>query len=77
MIIKAIVDREGCVVEPKVVKSDAKELEFAALEKVSQWAYLPATLNGVAVGVYFDVTVDFSYGDSHKPTRPTGSSRKG
>jgi hypothetical protein len=65
------------VVDPKVVSSDAKELEFAALEKVSEWSYLPATLNGEAVAVEFNLTVDFSYGDSRKPTRPTGSSRKG
>lgn len=77
VVIKGIVDQEGCVVEPKVAQSDAKELEFAALEKVSEWTFLPATLNGAAVSVYYEVTVNFSYGDSHKPTRPTGASRKG
>ncbi len=77
VVIKGIVDQEGCVVEPKVAQSDAKELEFAAPRESLGMDLLPATLNGAAVSVYYEVTVNFSYGDSHKPTRPTGASRKG
>jgi protein TonB len=58
VILRAIIDTEGNVVDLSVVES-VPLLDEAALEAVSQWKYVPTLLNGQAVPVVMTVQVDF------------------
>jgi protein TonB len=58
VILRAIIDAEGNVVDLSVVES-VPLLDEAALEAVSQWKYEPTLLNGQAVPVVMTVQVDF------------------
>ena len=59
VILEAVIDEEGRVTNLQVLKSVSRELDQAAVEAVSQWRYQPATLEGRAVKVIFNLTVNF------------------
>ena len=61
VILEAIIDREGRVVNLKVL-SGHPLLIPAAVEAVQQWRYRPTLLNGQPVEVLTQVTVNFSLG---------------
>ncbi len=58
VVIEAVIDASGNVVEAKVISGHALLLS-AALEAVRQWKYEPTYLNGEAVPVRLRVTVTF------------------
>ncbi len=60
VILEAVIDEEGNVVEVKVLKGLPMGLSESAVETASQWKYKPATLDGRPVPVYFNLTVRFS-----------------
>jgi TonB family protein len=61
VIIEAIIEKNGCVFDPLVLKSAGTELDRQAIFAVSQWRYEPATfLDGRPVRVYLTVTVTFN-----------------
>lgn len=59
VIIEAIVDENGDVVQAKVLRSISL-LDDAALDAVMQWKYTPTTLNGAPTPVLMTVTVNFT-----------------
>ena len=59
VVLQAVIDRSGNVEDLHLVKSANVLLDGAAMEAVSRWHYLPATLGGVPVRVYLTVTVEF------------------
>lgn len=59
VIVQAVIDREGCVNDPKVLKGLPHGLDDAALGAVRWWVFEPATLEGEAVSVYYNTTVSF------------------
>lgn len=59
VIVEAVIDRDGNVVDPRVVKPMPLGLSEAAIEAVRQWRYKPATMNGRPVAVFFTLTVNF------------------
>jgi protein TonB len=59
VIIEAIIDEEGRVVETRVLKGLPMGLDKAATDAISQWRFRPATRNGEPVAVYFILTVNF------------------
>lgn len=59
VILEAVIDRQGWVVEAKVMRDIGMGCGESALQAVRQWRYRPATLNGRAVSVYLTVTVRF------------------
>jgi protein TonB len=59
VIINALIDDEGNVVQAKVIRS-VPLLDQASLDAVLQWKYVPTRVNGVAVPVVMTVTVNFS-----------------
>jgi TonB family protein len=61
VIIQAVIDRTGRVVDTRVMRS-VPGLDDAAIAAVSQWEYQPATLNGAPVEVMMTVTVSFTLG---------------
>jgi TonB family protein len=59
VILEAIIDSEGCVTDPQVVKGVDRELDQKTLDTVKDWIFEPATLEGVPVKVYYTLTVTF------------------
>jgi protein TonB len=56
--IEATINKEGTVVNPKVLSGD-RTLAAAALEAVRQWRYKPYYLDGGPVEIQTQITVTF------------------
>jgi periplasmic protein TonB len=59
VVIKAIIDEEGRVTHPEVLRSLDPILDDAALAAVRRWKFRPATRFGKPVRVNYILTVDF------------------
>lgn len=59
VIIEAVIDRDGNVTEARILKGLPMGLEQEALAAIRQWKFKPGTLNGQAVPVYYNLTVNF------------------
>jgi TonB family protein len=59
VIVQAVIDEEGRVIDVKVLKSLPMGLDKAAVDAVSRWRFQPATLRGRPVKVYYSLTVAF------------------
>ena len=59
VVLRVVIDEEGRVGEPTVIRSVSKTIDSAAIEAVSQWRYRPAYLNGHPVPVHGVVRVSF------------------
>jgi TonB family protein len=72
VIVEVVVDHTGVVKDARVLKPLPFGLDQAALDAVKQWTFRPATLNGNAVDVIFNVTINFRADDGGVPnTRET------
>jgi protein TonB len=58
VVLEASVDRQGRVVNARVIDS-IPLLDEAARQAVSQWEYEPSLVDGIAVPVTLTVTVNF------------------
>lgn len=59
VVIQAILDREGCVVRIQLLEGHPM-LNQSALDAFKRWVFLPATLDGIPVDVYFNLTANFN-----------------
>lgn len=59
-VYQAIIDRDGCVRDLTNLHSDDGNLERISRETVAQWVFEPATLNGQAVPVWYNLALKFS-----------------
>jgi protein TonB len=59
VIIEAVINRQGSVVDARVLKDPGFGMAEAALAAIRNWRYEPATLDGRPVSVYLTVTVSF------------------
>lgn len=59
VLIQAVVDQHGDVVDAKILKGLPLGLDQEALRAVRTWKFEPATLNGKPVDVYFSLNVRF------------------
>jgi TonB family protein len=59
VIIEAIIGRDGVVKDAHVIKPLPFGLDQAAVDAVKQWKFEPGTLDGKAVDVIFNLTVNF------------------
>jgi Gram-negative bacterial TonB protein C-terminal len=62
-----IVDKDGSVIEPTVVRSTDDRLGTVALQAMAQWHFVPGRLNGSAVAT--TAAQEFNFGP---PVAPTG-----
>lgn len=60
VILEATIDRQGNVVDIKVLKGLPLGLDTAAVDAVSQWRYEPSVMNGKPVPVLYVLTVHFT-----------------
>lgn len=59
VILEAIIDTSGNVVDVRVLRDIGLGCGDAALQAIRAWRYEPATLNGRLVSVYLTITVNF------------------
>jgi protein TonB len=59
VIVEAIIDTQGNVVDAHILKGMPMGLDLAALDAVEKWKFKPATLEGKPVKVYYTLTVNF------------------
>jgi len=60
VIVEAIIDERGNVVNARVLKGLPMGLDKAALDAVERWKFKPATLQSKPVKVYYTLTVNFT-----------------
>ncbi len=60
VIVKAVIDERGYVTDVQLVRGQPMGLDKAAMDAVKTWRFTPATLHGVPVKVYFNLTVSFT-----------------
>jgi len=73
VVVGAIIDEEGCVVSPEVLRGAAPGFDAAALAAVGQWVFRPATLDGQPVRVRYTLTINFNV--EKEPVREPGAER--
>jgi TonB family protein len=59
VIVESVIGRDGLVKNTHVLKPLPFGLDQAAVDAVKQWKFKPGTLNGRAVDVIFNLTVNF------------------
>lgn len=59
VIVQVVIDREGCVRRPRILKGLPLGLDGAALAAVRSWTFQPATMDGRPVAVYYVLSVSF------------------
>lgn len=67
VVLQVVVDEDGCVRDPRVLRGVNRHLDSAALDAVRQWVFLPATLEGKPVGVDYFLTVKTGRGIGAPP----------
>jgi TonB family protein len=70
VIVETIIDEDGCVRDVKVLKELSHGLTESAVEAVQSWVFLPATLGGRPVKVYYVLTVNFRVQAGSSPVPP-------
>jgi TonB family protein len=63
VIVEVLIDQEGCVRHPRVLKGLPFGIDQAALTAVQSWTFRPARLEGRPRAVYYVLTVNFSLKD--------------
>jgi len=75
VIVKAIIDQEGCVTDVRALQELPHGLTESAMQAVRQWVFSPATLAGKPVKVYYVLTINFQTGVGDRPLpQPPGGS---
>lgn len=64
VIVEAIIDEQGDVVNVRVLKGQPMGLDKATVDAVKTWKFKPATLAGKPVKVYYVLTVNFQVDNS-------------
>jgi len=67
VILQVVVDEDGCVRDPKIVRGVNRYHDSVALEAVRQWVFLPATLEGNPVSVSYVLTINTQRGYGAPP----------
>jgi TonB family protein len=64
VVVEAIIDQQGDVVNVRVLKGQPMGLDKATVDAVKTWKFKPATLAGKPVKVYYVLTVNFQVDNS-------------
>jgi len=51
VILQVVIDEDGCVRDPRILRGINRSQNSGALDAVGQWVFLPATLDGKPVSV--------------------------
>ena len=58
--LQVVISNEGIPVDISVLSSPSDDLTQSALDAVRQWRYRPTLLNGAAIQVVTEVTVNYT-----------------
>jgi TonB family protein len=58
VVVEALIDEDGCVRQTRIVRSVLNSMDQAAVHAIEQWVFLPATLNGRPVRVFYTLSVN-------------------
>src|SRR3954447_24231465 len=76
VILETVIDHTGAVKDIKVLKGLPHGLSEAAVDAVKQWVFKPATINGEAVDVVFNLTLKLDKNEADAaPVRVGGDVR--
>jgi TonB family protein len=67
VIVESIIDRDGSILNARILKNQPMGLGISAVEAVCGWRFKPATLKGEPVKVYYVLTVTFKLEKSPPP----------
>ena len=59
VILEIIIDENGSVVDPRVLRSDNYIFNASAVSAVQKWRYKPAIKDGRAVRVFKSITIPY------------------
>ncbi len=59
VIVHAVINREGRIVRPRILKGMSLPFDRAAIDAIRRWKFRPATLDGRPVDVFFNLTMNF------------------
>lgn len=60
VVVRCIIDRNGRVRDPQILRPALPPFNAAVIDAVQQWRYTPGSRNGIAVETYLSVTVTFA-----------------
>lgn len=60
VIVRCVIDKNGNVRDPQILKPAMPPFNDAVVETVTQWKFKPGSYRGVAVETYLDLTVNFA-----------------
>jgi TonB family protein len=75
VILETVIDHTGAVRDIKVLKGLPHGLSEAAIDAVKRWVFKPGTVNGEAVDVVFNLTINFRLESDDAPLRVGGDVR--
>jgi len=70
VIVESIIDKNGVIRDAEVRKGLAPTLDYAAVDAVRQWRFIPGRLKGEVVSVLFDLTINFKLGADEDENMP-------
>ena len=59
VIVQAIIDREGCITDIKVLKGLGGGLVESVQRTLQYWVFEPAILDQKPIDVYYNITINF------------------
>lgn len=63
VVAHILIETDGSVSEATISRSLRDDLDAIALDAVRQWTFKPARLNGEAVRVHYNITINYRLGD--------------
>jgi TonB family protein len=67
VIVEGIIRRTGRLTDVRVLKGLPDGLDESAVNTLKQWRFRPASLNGIPVSVYYNLTVNFRLEEKKLP----------
>jgi len=58
-VLEVAIDLDGMVKQPRIIRSPAPTVSYAALEAIKQWRFKPGKVGGTPVPVVFHITFNF------------------
>jgi TonB family protein len=58
VVVGVVIDVDGVVRRPRIIRSPAPTVSYAALEAVKQWRFRPGKIDGKPIPVSFNLTIN-------------------
>ena len=58
LVLEVVIDEDGCVRQPKVLKGEDTGMAAVGLKTIRKWVFAPATLDGKPVRISYVLTIN-------------------